>query len=101
MRAISRGPRWLVTQRLANPREMQDQSEAGHGRPIHVRCMVGLGLHRMLKMTIQNTPPLEREQSSTSSKKRMFILLETEQESTQKHTDNQVLALSLKCCDLL
>ena len=87
MRAIPRG--WLIAQRLANPHEKQGQSEAGHGRPIHVRCMVGLGLHRMLKMTIQITPPLEREQSSTSFKKRMFILKERIQ--AREHNKRNIL----------
>jgi len=40
MHAIARG--WLgIQMRLAKPREMQGQSEDGHGKPIHVMCMVG------------------------------------------------------------
>jgi len=40
MHAIARGW-WGIQMRLAKPREMQGQSEDGHGKRIHVMCMVG------------------------------------------------------------
>ena len=84
--------------RLAKPREMQGQSEDGHGKPIHVMCMVGQ-VHSMLKMTVQNTPPLEREQSSTSSKERMFILFAREEpEYTKTHYRGSPY-LTAACCE--
>ena len=35
--------RWrlFIQMRLAKRREMQGQSEDGHGKPIHAMCMVG------------------------------------------------------------
>jgi len=48
---------------------------------------------------IQNTPPLEREQSSTSSKERMFILFAREEpEYTKTHYRGSPY-LTAACCE--
>jgi hypothetical protein len=78
-----------VIGQLANPREMQGQSNDGPGRTNHVVCTVQ-------NDTIQNTPPLEKEQAQPLQTDNVHFA--TQAGSTTASILPQAVTADFSCC---